>query len=445
MGQNFDLNQDNRDIIEFGNKYYKEYINENSNLIKNIIFPRGNDTKYLNENNICFLPNINDTIIFDGGISDSVKLTDKIVFIKMFIKTREVPNGYFDSLFTEAYIYSIIIPVLLKSYSPCFIKNISYSICPGLYNNLDEKYKKHLKAIYKNKSEESWKNEIIHIIINEAIKSDTINMYDYMDKIQEKIENKDFSWLSELKNILFQTYWALMSLSKIGVRHNDLHLGNIFIEELKTPIIEIYRFIYKGQLYVFRLIIRKRIKIFDWDRGSFVGVIRNYQLEENDKNSVCKRGGGCNNINTGYDSYKFSCGMLQYISSFRKKEKDIFLKITNYFYDFGIKSNSDFCSPIYNINENKEYKLDPKFELMFINEFKDYIIDSNIMIDPNIFIYNIPYINTKQEIINIFELNQKQLISQINTTELNQNQSKINKREINDLKQTNDLKQIKNN
>jgi len=120
----------------------------------------------------------------------------------MFIKTREVPNVYFDSLFTEAYIYSIIIPVLLKSYSPCFIKNISYSICPGLYNNLDEKYKKHLKAIYKNKSEESWKNEIIHIIINEAIKSDTINMYDYMDKIQEKIENKEsFFFGIENKNL----------------------------------------------------------------------------------------------------------------------------------------------------------------------------------------------------------------------------------------------------
>ena len=81
-------------------------------------------------------------------------------------------------------------------------------------------------------------------------------------------------------NMLFQILYTLRCFEKVGLSHNDLHLNNIFVDEI-TPLPQ-ERIYYIGDNEWVKTSIKYDIKIFDFDRGAILhpSVDRNFTIDE---------------------------------------------------------------------------------------------------------------------------------------------------------------------
>lgn len=79
-------------------------------------------------------------------------------------------------------------------------------------------------------------------------------------------------------NILFQIEYTLKCFEKVGLTHNDLHMKNIFIDELEEPQERIY---YISEDEWVKIKVRYDTKIYDFDRGAIYhpSVDRNFTLD----------------------------------------------------------------------------------------------------------------------------------------------------------------------
>lgn len=69
--------------------------------------------------------------------------------------------------------------------------------------------------------------------------------------------------------IIFQYYYTINTFRNLGLVHNDLHLGNIMIEELESPV-TLYYLVETGndnEYKVFELTTKYFVKIYDFDRS----------------------------------------------------------------------------------------------------------------------------------------------------------------------------------
>lgn len=98
----------------------------------------------------------------------------------------------------------------------------------------------------------------------------------------------------EFKSIMFQTFYTLREFHLNKVRHNDIHLGNIWVNIYSTP----QRLIYfvDDNMYVI-LETRYVVKLFDFDRSAFTIGPYNEVL----KNIFCPKYGMCSNENERFD------------------------------------------------------------------------------------------------------------------------------------------------
>lgn len=102
----------------------------------------------------------------------------------------------------------------------------------------------------------------------------------------------------DLFSILFQIFYTLRELSLAGVRHNDIHFGNVYINILDKK----KRLIYFYDQDKYSVIETKYIvKIYDFDNSSFTitGAPRNTYIE----NSQCPDYGMCSNKDDRYDLF----------------------------------------------------------------------------------------------------------------------------------------------
>ena len=107
--------------------------------------------------------------------------------------------------------------------------------------------------------------------------------------------------------IIFQVLYSLVCFAHVGLQHNDMHLGNIWIEDLGRPVVLYYA--RRGDKYV-ELKTRWFVKIYDWDRGSSVhpAVPSNLELSY----AYCRRIGTCEAWNPKYDLFKFLSILMSY-------------------------------------------------------------------------------------------------------------------------------------
>jgi hypothetical protein len=124
--------------------------------------------------------------------------------------------------------------------------------------------------------------------------------------------------LNEFKNILFQLIYTFYCFDKIGIRHNDSHLGNILIQDLGQSQTFYFQI---GSKYV-KMVTKYKVLIFDWDHGSISnekGIristekdtsnpITNYLLQDYQTKivGICPQY-GCNKYNQGFDTAKLLC------------------------------------------------------------------------------------------------------------------------------------------
>ena len=82
------------------------------------------------------------------------------------------------------------------------------------------------------------------------------------------IKDLDMNAMNDLKLILFQLYYTLEVFNRYGLKHNDLHDGNFWIEPGNPN--HVYWYVIEdenGKLQIFKLPAKIVIKIYDFDRS----------------------------------------------------------------------------------------------------------------------------------------------------------------------------------
>jgi hypothetical protein len=99
----------------------------------------------------------------------------------------------------------------------------------------------------------------------------------------------------QFTSVMFQTFYTLREFHLNKVRHNDIHLGNIWVEIYLSPQRLIY-FVNDGMYAVLET--THVVKLYDFDRAGFtVGPFSNQALSK----SFCPQFGMCENENERFD------------------------------------------------------------------------------------------------------------------------------------------------
>lgn len=125
----------------------------------------------------------------------------------------------------------------------------------------------------------------------------------------------------DLNKIIFQTLYTLYNFALIGLLHNDLHTGNVFIEILDYPIDLIY---FTDEDTYFTIKTRYIAKIFDFDLSFYCEPSAKDCLENTRVNNLDDIGLRNNKIvlnkNDKFDLFLFLCTL--YKSDIDQKIKD---------------------------------------------------------------------------------------------------------------------------
>ena len=164
-------------------------------------------------------------------------------------------NPFNNSLSVEEAIYRNVITFLIDNH--CTPNLIGYlgtlhrSIYPVLPDQTKIMYKKERDTLYKDYDI----NTPPMLLFLEH--SPGINFHDWCDKDRS---------LNDVLTVFFQLLYTVLCFSNIGLRHNDLHSKNIFIEDIGEPV-KLY-FNVNGT-YI-ELTTRYIPKIYDFDRGAII-------------------------------------------------------------------------------------------------------------------------------------------------------------------------------
>jgi hypothetical protein len=170
-------------------------------------------------------------------------------------------NGEFpDDLMTENYIYSTVIPyIFANSYSPNMIAYYGTLTCSNF--KIDDMYlpwdKFEGKGAKKRRSRFDFDTSKFIGVITERSSGKGVSLFDWMD---------DLGNLSEFDTIAIQIIYTCAMMDQIGLVHNDLHAGNLFVDDLGDKGRVTMAFCIDGENVIW-IHTRYIVKIFDWDRA----------------------------------------------------------------------------------------------------------------------------------------------------------------------------------
>lgn len=238
------------------------------------------------------------TIIISGVLKeDNLFLVSDIIMKIRFEEFSPMDNG----LSIENKIYKYIInDMIANRITPNLIAYLGDYSCERIRfeddGYLDTKYYNEAYRISKSKKYNIDNSSIIWLE-----KSNGVIMQELMSILNEdndKDQYKEELW-NCISSILFQMLYTLSCFNRLGLNHNDLHFGNIFVEKLDEPI-SLY-FNLDGR--IIELTTKFIVKIYDWNRGSSLDIRigRNNSLD----NDLCTEYETCNFFNEKYDFYSF--------------------------------------------------------------------------------------------------------------------------------------------
>lgn len=105
---------------------------------------------------------------------------------------------------------------------------------------------------------------------------------------------------ADILNLIFQVIYTLKAMTLVGIQHQDLHLHNILVEEIKSPINLVYEVDEKTR---FQIPTKYIARIFDWDTSYVKSLGKNNFLIPKD----CLKYGQCNTFNSKFDLFLFLC------------------------------------------------------------------------------------------------------------------------------------------
>ena len=176
--------------------------------------------KYFDEINVISKPS-------NSG-SDSVvvilkKSKQQFILKLTFVDSYDAkPLNYPD---TEACMYNIMDILVRKNITPhvfmlvgCFGENVERSIIDPSFNTWLKKYNDYKEYVY----------PILTETANDDSRLMTLHeLFDYLDR-WATVKSDDLI-CSIYYNILFQVMYTIQCFIKVGIKHNDLHTGNIFV------------------------------------------------------------------------------------------------------------------------------------------------------------------------------------------------------------------------
>ena len=136
---------------------------------------------------------------------------------------------------------------------------------------------------------DAYKNELKKKVNYGMIITEKSNGVVFSKWINTQIVNgkiTDDGWKS-----IVQVVSALTALETLEVAHNDLHHGNIFVEELDGDVLEQFKYTYNDKELGFGIRSNFRCAIYDWDRGYMKKLGDNPYLDDNE---ICKGYSQCN-------------------------------------------------------------------------------------------------------------------------------------------------------
>lgn len=165
------------------------------------------------------------------------------------------------------------------------------------------------KKIHKN-VDRSWKYSFM---VNKVINPDTTTTF--FDFITTKGSKLDYY---QKAFVLFDILYACYAMNCAGVIHNDLHLGNIYLETLPTPVKVCYIYGDDKKKFVFER--NYKIMVYDFDRA-YAQVLGENKL----LNIYCKDFASCNRLSSNKDFYKVIQSM--YVTSTSKRDRELCLNL----------------------------------------------------------------------------------------------------------------------
>jgi hypothetical protein len=243
---------------------------------------------------------------------DDINKASKEVVIKLsFMPTLKTKD---QMLLFESKLYTKVISNLLDwGYTPHVMLPITSYTCDDIQEQIQKLPDQDREIVEKQQ-------EMIETDMNDKGRPDSLDFTRAHVLVLEKGMGSDLQdWIANnvldmnFMSILFQVFWTIETFNEIGIRHNDLHFGNIWVEELETPQ---YYFYFVDQETYFAVPIKYFVKVYDFDHTGVwssklvewtegkKGKLVSSKLRNKDLDRVfCKDFGQCNTKNTKFDMF----------------------------------------------------------------------------------------------------------------------------------------------
>lgn len=205
-------------------------------------------------------------------------------------------HSFNNSLKVERQVYQNIISYLLShNHSPNFMAYLGTYNC----NNLG----------FTSKHKREFETELNSLLDNNKLDTNMTKLL-VLERsngvpYSEWLKDKNMYTKTEKYSVIFQILYAINCMVRIGMRHNDLHAGNIFIEDLFPGSDRSIDFIFylDNRTYI-QLPVKYLPKIYDFDRASVIGhkIERNIELDH----QYCSPFGQCNGKHDKFDLFTFA-------------------------------------------------------------------------------------------------------------------------------------------
>jgi hypothetical protein len=282
---------------------------------------------------------------------------------KVFYFPKYVKNT---TLLYEIYLYeNIINQLFIYNFTPNIFLYLTSFECPNFYNSLDNSDSESNSTKIKEKINElnesfAYKDEYYpnkeqfnffgtaNLLLMERGKGETLKSWLNNNPINNKNNFDNF------RKLILQSLFTHEVFNMIGLKHNDNHLDNYYVENLNEKMHLVY--FYKENEW-FQFSTEFLIKIFDFDQSSLTGKSIFSSLSKINNyldifNGACMSSNRCNNEDYDYkDIYRFFCRIIKKFQEDNQYENpNIYIKnILQFIYkyipsDFFTKyGNSGYC------------------------------------------------------------------------------------------------------
>lgn len=198
----------------------------------------------------------------------------------------------------EQMIYKYLKKLLFDHRTPNIMRHVAGFKCDNFLTSLNEMIltskhnRKYLVEMRQRVEELGIREQELGINVEKA----TITLVELgKGKSFDKILGEGTLTVEQFKSIMFQTFFTLRELYLNKIRHNDIHLGNIWVNILPQPRKLIY--FVNDDMYI-TLETNYIVKIYDFDRSAFtMGPYSNDIL----RLQFCPTFGMCENENERFD------------------------------------------------------------------------------------------------------------------------------------------------